>query len=133
MRTWIRPLIVFISLVVVPLPAWSVIVQTKDGKEFKGYLVKNDAIQLVMRLHGSNEEKMFFQADIKNIVQTVEFKELEKLKPGQAKGYYEYALTLTGETIDPEARETALRLFLIAAYQDPVAYGFNALIKMSEI
>src|SRR5262245_65907800 len=87
-RSWIRPPIIIIALVVVPMPAWSVIVKTKDGKEYKGHQVKNDLIQLTMRLDGSSEEKIILHANIATVVQNVQFKQLEKLKPGEPRAYY---------------------------------------------
>jgi hypothetical protein len=133
MRALIRPLLILVALIVVPLPAWSVILKTKDGKEYKAHLVKSDAIKVTVRLHGSNEEKTFFRFDIENIVQTVEPKELEKLKPDDPKVYYNYALGLMAHQVDPEAVDTALRLFQIAAYLEPVQLGQPALTKMAEL
>lgn len=133
MRAWVRPLIVAIAVMFVPLPAWSVIVKTKDGKEYKGHLTKTDTFKVIIRLHGSDEEKSFFKLDILELVQPVQPQELEKLKPADPKKYMEYGLGLMGQVQDPEAHETALRLLLITAYLDPITHGHSALLKMSEI
>jgi hypothetical protein len=118
---------------VVPLPALSVIIRTKDGKEYKGHLVKQDFLKVTFRPPGSKEEVSLFKSDVQEMVQAVNFQLLEKLKPTEAKEYYEYAVGLMAKQEDPEAQETALRLFLIAAYLEPTVYGFNGLMKMSEI
>src|SRR5262245_16750696 len=132
MRTWIRPLLICVAIGFVPLPAWSVIIKTKDGKEIKGHVVQKDAFKVTIRPHGGGAEMSVFNTDIEDIVQAVNLKQLEKLKPTEPKEYYEYALGLMSKCEDPEAQETALRLFLITAYLEPVTHGFQSLIKMSE-
>lgn len=133
MRNWVKPILIIILVFVVPLPAWSVIIKTKDGQEYKGQLVKDETLKVTIKLQGSNTEKTFYRFDVVEMIQAVKPKELEKFKPENPKGYYDYAMDLLSQQEDPEARDAALRLFLISAYLEPVKLGHGSLLKMSDL
>lgn len=71
--------------------------------------------------------------DVEEVIETVSPKRLAELSPANPNGYRNYAEELAQKKIDPEARETALRLFLIAARLDPTRLGRSSLLGMTAI
>jgi hypothetical protein len=133
MRLWVRPALILVLVAVVPLPAWSIIIETKDGKVHRGHLVSQDKFQIVIRPEGQKETAAIRRAEIQNITQDVKPERLKALKPDDPKSYFDYAQELAPKKKDPEARDTALRLLLIAAHLDADKYGYKALTEMSKL
>ncbi|PQO43048.1 hypothetical protein [Blastopirellula marina] len=71
--------------------------------------------------------------DVAEVLETVSPSRLAELKPDDPNGYRNYAEELAQKKVDPEARETALRLFLIAAKLDPDRLGRSSLLGMTAI
>lgn len=133
MRPWLRPLLVFTLVGLVPLPAWSVIIDTKDGKTVRGHLINEDALRLRVRLDGSAEEVVIPRAEAKVVTRAVRPERLAALKPADPTAYVQYAGELATQADDPEARETAVRLLVIAAHLDPARLGRPSLLAASEL
>ena len=73
------------------------------------------------------------RADIEDIIETVVPERLEKLDPENPQAYHDYAEELTVKRDDPEAREMAIRLYLIAAHLDPKDHGRSSLLGMVQL
>ena len=73
------------------------------------------------------------RADIEDIIETVVPERLEKLDPDTPQAYHDYAEELTVKRDDPEAREMAMRLYLIAAHLDPKNHGRSSLLGMVQL
>ena len=67
-----------------------------------------------------------------DIIYQIDVERLKKLDKNDPKAYYDYAEELADKKWkdDPEARDMARRLFLIAAYLDPRQFGRSALLSM---
>lgn len=71
------------------------------------------------------------ESQVTDILRVVKADRLESLTPDQPQGYFEYAEELVEKRRDPVAADTAIRLFVIAAYLDPERWGRSALLGMS--
>lgn len=131
MRPWVRPLLVLVFVFFVPLPAWSVIVEMKDGKIYRGYLVDQNVLRVTVRLEGKKEPISLDRRDVATVTQVVREDRLKELKPANPEMYFNYAEELASSKDDPEARDMALRLYLIAAHLDGKKYGYQAMMRMS--
>jgi hypothetical protein len=130
-RRCLRPLLILVVLVLVPLPVWSIIIETKNGETIAGIVVEEDATRIKLRLDATGREVVISRSDVAKIDRVVDPVKLEKLKPDNARAYYLLANEMALHAKDPEARETALRLYVIAADLDPVNLGFESLNRMS--
>jgi hypothetical protein len=115
--------------------AWSILIETGPKQRVGGYLLSEDAKQLKVRIKtpdGKDKVELFERAKIK-IIHKVDLERLEKLSKDQPKAYRKYADELAEQEADPEAKELALRLFLIAAYFDSPNLGRPCLLSMSTL
>ncbi len=123
-------------LLIATSPAWSIVIETgADKRRVAGYVVREDASKLVLRIPTDSGKPKFETYDRANIhiVYRVDGKRLEKLTRDNPKRYRDYADELAGHKDDPEAIDTALRLYLIAAYLDPTTNGPRCLLAMSTL
>jgi len=115
-------------------PAWAVIVFLKGQDEpLRGYLLSSDDHKVVINeLLPDNavKKRTILRAEIDDVLQTVSFERLESLKPAEPDRYREYAEELAEKSKDPDARVTAIRLFLIAAHLAPERLGRSCLLGM---
>ena len=101
-----------------------------------GYVVREDAESLVLRESagpGKARERTFRKADLTDVIVTVRKDRLEQLRPEMPRAYRDYAEELAEKRRDPEARDMAIRLFLIAAWLDPGELGQGALLAMVDL
>lgn len=99
-----------------------------------GYFVREDDQVIVVKVPlpgGEMEEKPYKKAEIE-MIWVLDVKALGKLSPNAPKEYRDYAEELAHKD-DAEARETALRLFHIAAHLDPKTLGRSCLVSMSRL
>jgi hypothetical protein len=114
-----------------PTAAWAILIDTGGSAgRVGGYFVNDDGKKLVIRIDG--KEKSFDRSKVK-ILHEVDRKRLEKLSRENPRAYYDYAEELARQPDDPEARDTAMRLFLIAAYLDRPQYGHRSLLSMTKL
>ncbi len=86
-----------------------------------GYIVSQDDRRVTLRRtlpSGVEREDLFLREQIELVVETVSAERLQKLTPDNPNAYRDYAEELAVKWIDPEARDAAVRLYLIAAYID---------------
>lgn len=101
-----------------------------------GYLVRQDARHVVIeevRPDGSRRSTTFDRTGVDEIVHTVSEERLGSLHYREPDRYREYAEELAEQRKDPEARESAMRLFLIAAYLDPQNLGKSAMLGLIDL
>jgi hypothetical protein len=102
-----------------PAAAAAVVVLTKGSdKPVMGYLVRQDERTLVVREvlpGGKSREVPFAKSDIDELIVTVSHERLAELDPARPQLYREYAEELAEKQRDPEARDTAIRLYAICA------------------
>lgn len=115
--------------------ARAVIVETRSGERVMGYLVRKDGDRVVVRCRAADGSwtTKEFDATAVTVVETVSVKRLEGLRKEQPLEYRLYAEELAEKRVDPEARDMALRLFLIAAHLDPARLGRDCLKSMSDL
>ena len=115
-------------------PAWGIIVFLKgEEKPVRGYLVSQTPQFIEIRAlqaGGKLVTRRIARSSIDDLLISVLPDRLEKLDPADPDGYRDYAEELAEKWRDPEARETALRLFLIAAYLAPDRLGHSCLLAM---
>jgi hypothetical protein len=117
-------------------PASAVVVELTDGTRVAGFLVREDEKTVVLRrrLPGGEEKREEIPRErIAEVHRAVRAERLEKLSKDRPEGYRDYAEELVERRDDPEARQTALRLFLIAAYLAPERLGGGCLLSMSHL
>jgi hypothetical protein len=133
MRTKIL-LSVFLLAVVVHPPLYAIIIETGAGKRVSGYVVREDKAKIVIRskVAGKDRDDEYTLQNIR-IIHRVSQERLAKLKKESPRDYRDYAEELAPKAEDPEARETALRLFLIAAWLEPDKLGRSCLMSMSNL
>lgn len=101
-----------------------------------GYLESSDNQTIRLRIPvsaGEDIHQTIDRSEIELLLQPVTASRLEQLSPDNPKAYREYAEELVEKKSDPDARETAMRLFLIAAYLDPQKEGRSALLGMTPL
>lgn len=133
MRVWVRPILILLFLVLIPMPAWSIIIETTDGKTIRGHFIEKQPLHVVLRVDGSNEKIRVENNKIKKLIQVVKTSRLGELDPKKPGEYFVYATELSGQAEDPEARDMAIRLFLISAHLQPERHGAAALTAASRL
>jgi hypothetical protein len=135
MRTWLVAILVLGLSVVAAVPAWAVIVLLKGNQPpIKAALVSQDAEKVVVReirVDGASVEREFLRSEIEDIIVTVSAERLTALDRGQPNAYRNFAEELVEKREDPDARETAIRLYLIAAWLEPGRLGRSSLLSMA--
>jgi hypothetical protein len=124
------------ALLFVPAPAGAILIETAPKQPpVGGYFLSEDATYIRVRIKtpdGKDLDKVYEKAKIK-IIHRVKRDVLEKLSKDKPAAYRDYAIELAEWKADPEARELAQRLFLIAAYLDPNIIGSRCLLKMADM
>ena len=122
-------------LVALAAPAEAVVIFLKSGgAPVKAALVREDADKVVVRQtrpDGTAVEREILRADIDDVIVSVSAERLEQLGRANPSAYRDYADELAEKREDPDARETALRLYLIAAWLDPPRLGRGCLLGMA--
>jgi hypothetical protein len=125
-----------VGLVALPTAGRAILIEAGGGR-VGGYFVRDDGAKLVIRVltaDGKDKISEYDRAKIKfKIIHQLDRKRLEALSRDNPKAYRDYAEELAGQDADPEARATAMRLFLIAAYLDPKQFGNSSLLGMSQL
>lgn len=121
------------GLLAVPTTARAILIETTPGTRVGGYFVRDDGKVLIMRIHSpdGNEKDVSYDKGKFKIIHQVDRGRLEKLAQDNPKTFYDYADELSKHGEDPEARDLAMRLFLIAAYLKPRELGAKSLVRMS--
>jgi hypothetical protein len=84
-----------------------------------GYLVREDDREVVLRQSGADgrtEDVAISKSEIEDLLRTVNPARLAALDPARPQDYREYADELAEKKLDPEARDAAMRLYVIAAH-----------------
>jgi hypothetical protein len=116
-------------------PALAVVIVTEKGQRIGGYVVNKEPNQITVRYRqadGTDKEEAFDLTKV-IVLQAVKPERLTELKPDKPEQYRDYAEELAEKRDDPEAREAALRLFHIAAYQNPDQLARGCLLGMSQV
>jgi hypothetical protein len=96
-----------------------VVFKRGSAQPITGYLVRETDREVVLRQpreKDRSEDVLIPKADVEDLIRTVEPERLAALDPAQPQDYREYADELAEKKLDPEARDAALRLYVIAAY-----------------
>jgi hypothetical protein len=120
MRRKIRAALVWVFAVsCVPAISGAAVVIVKGSNQpVMGYLMRQDERSVVLREvlpGGKTRESSFARGNIDELIITVAPERLESLAPTRLNEYLEYAEELAEKQRDPEARETAQRLYGVVA------------------
>jgi hypothetical protein len=122
MRKLFLALLTLSIALAVASPAHAVLVLIKgQEKPLMGFLVRQDEVRVVVRRvlpGGATRDEVVLRSDIASLVETVDLERLTKLRHDQPQAYRDYAEELAEKRQDPEARYTALRLYLISVWLD---------------
>ncbi len=131
-------LICVTAMLLAASPGYALTLFLNNGDRLRGYPVgevKEGAIVTIAvpQPGGGVIRRSVQPSEIRRMVETVDRKSLQDLNNAGAKEYFNYAEILAERKIDPEARDTAIRLFLIAAYldKDTARAAFLALIPLA--
>lgn len=115
-------------------PAAAVIIYVKEqAQPIRGYFVREDdqAVTLLeLRADGSTTERSIPRSQIEDMIRSVSEQRLSELDPSKPDAYREYAEELAEKRKDPDAQQTSIRLFQIAAVLDPERLGRSCLLGM---
>ena len=118
-RACLAALALLAALLALP-PARGVVVYKRgELKPIAGYLVRETDREIVLRQPrdgGITEDVLIPKSDIEDLIHTIDQARLSALDPDKPQDYREYADELAEKKLDPEARDTALRLYVIAAH-----------------
>ncbi len=121
-RTVLQPVLTLLAVAILlstVQPGGAVVVYKKGATQpIAGYLVREDDREVVLRqlrADGRSEDVAIPKAEIEDLLHTVDPARLAALDPDRPLEYREYADELAEKKLDPEAREAALRLYVIAA------------------
>ena len=118
-------------------PVLAVVVIRKGEKpEVLGILVSQDERRVIVREllpDGKYRDQTIPRAEIEDVIITVSPERLAALSRDKPREYAGYAEELAEKRKDPEARETALRLYQIAAWLDPEGLGKSSLLGMIDV
>ena len=118
-----------------PQPASAVIIFLKgQDQPLLGYLVRETSDVVVFRQlleDGQQRRRTLSKSEIEDLIISVSDERLEKLERSDPQAYREYAEELSEKRKDPDAQQTAIRLFLIAAYLDTDRLGRSCLLGMA--
>lgn len=121
-------------LLVSASPAAAVIIYVKEqALPIRGYFVREDdqAVTLLeLRADGSTTERSIPRSQIEDLIRSVSEQRLSELDPSKPDAYREYAEELAEKRKDPDAQQTSIRLFQIAAVLDPERLGRSCLLGM---
>ena len=116
-------------------PASAVIIFLKgQDQPLLGYLVRETSDVVVFRQlleDGQQRRRTLSKSDIEELINSVSDERLETLERSDPQAYREYAEELSEKRKDPDAQQTAIRLFLIAAYLDTDRLGRSCLLGMA--
>ena len=82
---------------------------------------------------GARRQRTISRSDVTDVIRPVSAKRLEGLSPASPNDYRLYAEELAVKRKDPEAREMAIRLYLIAAFLEPEKLGRGSLLGMAKL
>ena len=131
----LSPILVALALVAVSVgDSLAAVVLLKDRTDpVIGKLVRNDKDRIVIRLtdaDGKTREETFRRDQVEQVVPAYSVERLAMLEPARPAGYRDYAEELWARRRDPEARDMAIRLYLIAAWLDREHLGRSALLGL---
>jgi len=116
---------------------YGAVVYVKGQKEpIAGFVASSDDQSIRLRIvtpDGEELNRRILRSEIDLLLQPVSPGRLSQLSPDKPKAYREYAEELVEKKTDPEAVETAKRLFMIAAHLDPEGQGRSALLGMTPL
>jgi hypothetical protein len=119
------------------LPVRAVTILEKGNDQpIRGFLLDQNEFSITIREvlpGGATKERILVRSNIEEIFLAVDYDRLAGLRPANPRVYREYAEDLREKREDPDARATAIRLYLIAAYLDADELGKSSLLGMTAL
>ena len=120
-----------------PRSAGAIVVLEKGSERaVMGYLVRETEQAIVVRqemAEGATREVTIPRSQVDEVIVTVAPERLEALNPSRPETYREYAEELAEKRRDPEARDTARRLFAVAALRGDAALVRSSLLGLASL
>jgi hypothetical protein len=107
----------------------------KNGDVLHGFIKQETIDQIILEtvVNGRPRSQVISRDRIDDVLRHVDPQRLAELSPLDPQQYRLYAEELAGKKLDPEAREAALRLYLISAYLNPQQQGRSCLLGMAGV
>ena len=130
-------LLVLASAASSPRSAFAIFVLKKgSAAPLMGQLVRADERAVVIREEltgGKTRDVTIPRGEIEELIETVSRERLAELDPAEPTAYFEYAEELAEKRRDPEARDTARRLLIIAASRGELALTQSSLLLLADL
>ena len=135
LNNWPRILsLAWIAWMVSGPPAQAIVVYKKGSSQpLMGHLVRQDDRMVTMREElpdGKSRVTAIPRGEIDELIETVSAQRLAALDPAESREYRDYAEELAEKKADPEARDLAIRLYLIAAHLGRAGNNRGALLGL---
>lgn len=119
----LTPLLVAAAVLLGAARASAVVIYRQgQDKPLMGYLLSQDAQRVIVGVplpEGRIREMVVPRSDISSMIETVDRQRLQALNHENPQAYRDYGEELSEKRQDPEARDTAIRLFVISIWLDP--------------
>ena len=137
MRSWTFFILAWALVMAAAAPARAVVIFPKEGRAaIKAFLVRQDDEKVVIRQtrpDGSTVEREIYRVEIDDMIVSVSDERLASLRPKSPSAYRDYAEELAEKREDPDARQAAIRLYLMAAWLDRARLGRSCLLSMTSL
>ncbi|HEV7281011.1 MAG TPA: hypothetical protein VGN57_12475 [Pirellulaceae bacterium] len=128
--------VIVLSLVATTFARGAAVFLVGEDEPVYGYLISSDASTVVLdvpQADGRRSRTTFLRDRVEDLVVTVDPERLAGLSPDDPLGYLQYAEELSIKKQDPEARDAARRLFLIAGSLVPQVHGRQAALGLANV
>jgi hypothetical protein len=125
-----------VSLTVMSIARGAAVFLVGQDEPVYGYLISADASSVVLdvpQADGKLTRTTFLRDRVEDLVVTVDPERLTGLSPGDPLTYLQYAEELSIKKQDPEARDAARRMFLIAGSIAPQVHGRQAALGLANV
>lgn len=137
MRKWTIPILACWLLGMLTAPGKGVTIFLKGSRQpIRALLVEQDEQKIVVReklSDGTFRQRQVMRSEIDDVILAVSFEKLEKLDGSNPQAYRDYAEELADKYEDPDARTTAIRLYLIAAHLGSEGLRRSVLLGMASL
>jgi hypothetical protein len=133
----LRPTVTILSLLAIgctpSLASADVLLLRGGGEPVVGTIIRQDDERVVVRVpsgEGRTRDEIHRRTEIERIIETVSADRLARLDPARPEEYRDYAEELMARRADATARDTAIRLLVIAAWHDRERLARGTLLGM---
>ncbi len=126
--------IVLVFMACAPSLQAAIVITTDSEEPLLGYAVERPNGYVISTSNRSDAKTTLIAKDkIVEVIPTVSYERLAKLSAADPEGCFRYADELFAMNRDPEARDTAIRLYLIAGRAAPDKFARSAVLSLQRL